>query len=380
MGVDISWSPPNAGRSGGIGESASANPVGDFIRGPQAGGCRPALSTGVQRACPKGANRIVFYGLLGPDAVSITYRTPSGGTVVQPVTKGVGAYLLVFPYNADTCREYAHASGADVGINCSGEHDQDGNGAGPITPGAVTMVTYTRGRTCSLVSPAIPGFRVANMAFLRSVYAKIGTPASSSTAPGLPGPSARWRAAYRRLLTVFLAREHLTVAQYQAESPGGPRCPAVGFVPFAHPTVRLAQVATAVHLRKFPVAVYGCPNRLHLPGGCDGVFENGRPELPIEWTFTARRAVTNSHSFYQWWLQPPPGCGGATSYATDANIHAGQTLRYSTFLPASCHGTYNLTIGYTGQAPIGGTDEGSNATSPGQNGSIIIGHAHFNSP
>jgi hypothetical protein len=81
------------------GERTSANLGGDWITGPQASGCRLPVGGGDPSLpyCPKGANRIVFYGLLGPDAVSITYRTPGGGLATQRTVGGVGAYLLVFP-------------------------------------------------------------------------------------------------------------------------------------------------------------------------------------------------------------------------------------------------------------------------------------------
>jgi hypothetical protein len=297
---------------GTLGESASANLVGDFIAGPQASGCRLSVGGGnpSRPICPKGANRIVFYGLLGPDAVSITYRKPGGGLATQPTSGGVGAYLLVFPYNAATCAEYDQTASSSV--SCNGESEA---GVSPVVPGAVTKVAYTHGRTCSLTENA------------------------------------------QSLLL--------------------PRCPAIGYVPFTAKKVTDAPVASPVHVREFPIGVYGCPNKLRLPSGCDGVTEDASHELPVEWSFQARLPVTNSHSWYEWFLQPPQGCGsGGESSATFSNIHAGQLLRYSTFLPASCRGTYQITAAFIAQAPPGQSVNRGGGF-PGRDGSIMIGRARF---
>jgi hypothetical protein len=349
-----------------FGESASANLGGDWISGPQASGCRlPVGGGGYARPCPKGTNRIVFYGLLGPDAVSITYRKPGGGLVTQRTIGGVGAYLLVFPYNAATCAEYDQATGRSV--SCDAESE---GGASPVVPGAVTKVTYTHGRSCSLTRNAT--LEAAYRAFTRAAVARLGPP----NGPGRPVISAQWLAGYRRLLARFLAREHLTLAQFHDELGPTPQCPAVGWVPFKATRVTAAQVASPVHVRKFPVGVYGCPNKLRLPSGCDGVTGLPSRELPVEWSFEARAPVTNSRSWYEWSLQAPAGCGGGgEGYATSSNIHAGQILRYSTFVRATCHGAYRISVGFTAQAPPGQNDNGGGF--PGGDGSIAVGHASF---
>jgi hypothetical protein len=128
-------------------------------------------------------------------------------------------------------------------------------------------------------------------------------------------------------------------------------CPAVGWVPFQVKHVSREEVATAVHVRVFPAGSYGCPNKLGF--GCDGILmKSPSREVPIQWTFTARVAVTNSSTSYDWNLQAPNGCGPVGgSGASSSNIRAGQILRYSTFLPASCHGTYRLTVQFNAQTP-----------------------------
>ncbi len=357
-----------------LGESASANLGGDFIKGPQASGCRLPVGGGDPSLpyCPKGTNRIIFYGLLGPDAVSITYRQPDGALATQRVVAGVGAYLLVFPYNAAACAEYDRT--ANRAVSCNGESL---GGATPVVPGAVTKVTYTEGRTCSLTQPA--GLEAAFRAFRRAVVAKLGRPEIRHTTSGRALIDATWLAEYRRLLAGFLAREHLTLAQFQRElHPGGPSCPAVGWMPFKATKVTAAQVATPVHVREFPIGVYGCPNKLRLPGGCDGVTATPSREIPVEWSFTARLPVTHDHSWYEWSLQYPSGCAtGGESFATSSNIHAGQILRYSTFLGTRCRGTYQLVVGFMAQAPQGQTSVNGGGGLPDRDGSIIVGRASF---
>jgi hypothetical protein len=62
-----------------------------------AGGCRASLQ-GLRGDCASSRLRDLYYGLLGPDAVSISYRTPSGAVRSEPTTGPDGAYLLVLPY------------------------------------------------------------------------------------------------------------------------------------------------------------------------------------------------------------------------------------------------------------------------------------------
>jgi len=288
-----------------------------WLSGPAASGCKLAGSRAQAPPswpiCPAGSNRIIFYGLLGPDAVSVTYRTPSGGLATERTVRGVGAYLLVFPYNGKTCAEYDRTAG--MTRSCDG--DIGSTSPGPMLPGAITEVSYTHGRSCELSGRA-------------------------------------------------------------------QLCPAVGWVPFKVKHVSREEVATAVHVRIFPAGSYGCPNKLGL--GCDGILQRSPSrEVPIQWTFAARVAVTKSGTSYGWNLQVPNGCGPvgetfapsfATSFATDSNIRAGQTLRYSTFLPASCHGTYRLTVQFNAQTP--NAPSGNSGTGPrGPSDSIPVGKASF---
>jgi hypothetical protein len=100
--------------------------------------------------------------------------------------------------------------------------------------------------------------------------------------------------------------------------------------------------------------------------------------VPIEWSFKARKAVTNSRSWYEWSVNTPTshGCmGGGSSFATYSNIRAGKTLRFSQFFEASCHGTYRIVVAFMAQASAGASDNGG--STPGQDGSIVVGRTSF---
>jgi hypothetical protein len=55
--------------------------------------CRPRVS---QTMCAKGTERHLLYGVLGPNAKSVTYTTPAGPKTV-PTVGPEGAYLIVLP-------------------------------------------------------------------------------------------------------------------------------------------------------------------------------------------------------------------------------------------------------------------------------------------
>lgn len=64
-----------------------------------AGGCQTGRAGPDNRGrpCPRSAMRNLYYGLLGPDAVSVTYRSPAGGT--RTISTGPdGAFLIVLPH------------------------------------------------------------------------------------------------------------------------------------------------------------------------------------------------------------------------------------------------------------------------------------------
>jgi hypothetical protein len=121
------------------GEVANANPT--ILSGVLTNNCQPPGQWGGHAsACPAGSIRIVFTGLLGPDATSITYTAPSGQLKTERTSGRDGAYLLVFPENRATCRLYTFARPC-VGTFVPG-------GASPYANGAIKSVSYRDGHSC----------------------------------------------------------------------------------------------------------------------------------------------------------------------------------------------------------------------------------------
>lgn len=92
--------------------------------------------------CKRSAVRTVDYGLLGPEARSITYSLPRGGTRTVPVTPPMGAYLVVSPPQKVVTLTGASGHG--------GRMTMPDNYLLSQTPESRTLVsvTYADGTTC----------------------------------------------------------------------------------------------------------------------------------------------------------------------------------------------------------------------------------------
>jgi hypothetical protein len=84
--------------------------------------------------CTASDMREVYAGLLGPQARSITYATPGGGTRTVPVLAPYGAYLLVFREGAVPGNQ--HASGSTGGPG--------------LSAGEILSVSYAGGQRCDV--------------------------------------------------------------------------------------------------------------------------------------------------------------------------------------------------------------------------------------
>jgi hypothetical protein len=96
-----------------------------------AGGCRVNNPPPTDRAslCSSRDLRDVYYGLLGPDAVSVTYRASSGALATERTAGPDGAYLIVLPYARGL------QGNATIGTGLSG--------------GPIISVGYRDGHTCA---------------------------------------------------------------------------------------------------------------------------------------------------------------------------------------------------------------------------------------
>jgi hypothetical protein len=112
-------------------------------------------------AIGQSAWRWISYGLLGPSAVSVSYRA-EGRKHTVPVERGSGAYLLVLPDPPNGSREVAGGASA----------------SGPITPqGAISSIVYRlHGHLCSESRPGAPR---------SSLYPRCPRPRAASP-PGTP--------------------------------------------------------------------------------------------------------------------------------------------------------------------------------------------------
>lgn len=101
-----------------------------------------------RRPGPTARRRDITYGILGPHAVSVTYRE-GRALHTDPVVAGVGAYLIVqAAAPASTHEGHGEAPGTDT------------PGEGPGTTGALAMISYDdHGRLCENGSDARTGGR-----------------------------------------------------------------------------------------------------------------------------------------------------------------------------------------------------------------------------
>jgi hypothetical protein len=94
------------------------------------GGCLADFRRRRLMPCPTQDTRDLYFGLLGPDAASISYVSTRGQTVSAPTVGSDGAYLIVTPARP-------------------GEQQGDGSGSTALLKtGPIRAVTYHDGHTC----------------------------------------------------------------------------------------------------------------------------------------------------------------------------------------------------------------------------------------
>ena len=321
------------------GVPANANPLPPGARGPQAKNCR-AVSAPANDGpvCPPGSLRMIFTGLLGPDATSVTYQGPDGSPKTAPTSGSDGGYLLVVTLNDTTCTLYTHGPFGGYGP-CGGSEAMMGASPGPI--GAVKAITYRDGHVCRLTPPA--RLLAAEQALTRKLR---------------PQSHGRTDQARRRLfvqaLTRFLASRHLTRAQFGSLL--HPTCPPVGYVRPNQRVLNAADVASPVTVKL-----------LHPQYG----------EFQVDIAFTARQAVTTGSSWYEDYMTNPAGCSssGQGGQIEFGNIRAGELI-HDRRLIGTCKGTYHGLIGYMqNSGPI--DQESAGGGTPGRDGSMIVGRFGF---
>jgi hypothetical protein len=276
-------------------------------------------------------------GLLGPDAVSITYRAPDGSLQTEHTSGSDGAYLLVFPLTQKTCNMYAQFGPCGSGVQTTS------NSFSPSTPGPILAIHYRDGHTCSVGPP-------------KKLYARLEAVVrrlrSKSRRGGLSSPGGQLK--LQRAVARFAASEHLSVTQLRTKLAG--ICPAVGYVAPNEKHLTPADVAS-------PISTKPTGNRQTSPGAVI--------------SFTARQPVTSSDSWYELAITGPPSCqadgSGPINYG---NVRTGQKLTETVSTSTDCKGTIQGVIGYMQNGgPV--NEEGGGDGTPGKDGSIIVAQFAF---
>lgn len=341
------------------GMDASANPEVQ-AKGPQAGSCRTPGEYALPRQllaslpkgrrstalahqrtmmrlplCPRGGSRLVYAGMLGPDATAIRYRAPNGQIKTEKTDGRNGAYLLVFVRNQATCTLYIeHLLGGRP--TCHEDIESEGE-ASPGSGGPITAIVYKNGSVCQVDPPAGVQADEHQLAL------------EARKLPRNAPRSERLKLAYQ-----FLKRHHLKLDFY-AKYVVSEACPPVGWVA---PKQKVTSVMVAA-----PISVRVAPP--------------GRGGVPVTISFTARRAVTSSASWYEDSIQAPRNCQGSEAGQIGlGNVRAGQRLKQTNDEIPSCKGTYHGIVGYMPDSgPI--NQDVSGGGTPGRDGSVIVGRFTF---
>jgi hypothetical protein len=312
-----------------------AIPASALIGGPpRIGGCHLAQQrySGLpQPACPTSDVRDLYYGLLGPDAISITHVTATGRVVTSPTTGPDGAYLVVLPRLRTAGPAAAPARRRESGPRVAAPCDSSGQqiAGGPALAGSVVRsVTYRDGHTCH-------------------------------THPlGLHGPGRASGA-----------------------------CPPVGFVTPSTKPVTAAQLATPIHVRKLPAKTYCAKADIVEPCGAHTRpgfkrLVGGAPSLLVEISFTSRVAIPNSRSLYHFdlTLARSRGCTeGGMGGPSLTDIRTGQRVSTRMFVPYHCPGVVHGSVSYVATT---GPDSAmlTPPPIPGRHGSTPVGRFSFTIP
>jgi hypothetical protein len=122
--------------------------------GAQGGECRIDAQPRQFPLCPHADLRDLDYGLLGPDATSITYLGANGRLYTEPTNPPDGAYLIVLPGSTRSC---SHQSN---GTRCTSGAGETSRPA--LQAGVITTVTYRDGHECQLSAPTSSGVTQAS--------------------------------------------------------------------------------------------------------------------------------------------------------------------------------------------------------------------------
>jgi hypothetical protein len=257
--------------------------------------------------------RLVAFGLLGPDATSVTYRT-AHGTATIPTHGPDGAYLIVEP--------------VDLGI-CGTQCDYSGGGtatAMSLPVGLIATITYRDAPTCH------------------------GPPLTNN---GL----------------TLMRFDHCQDVGYVA--PYHPRLTDADVTSPVHVQPMPARYY-CTHNGIYRPNVLRIPCDGRVPEGYIRLREGGQLMVYISWI--ARQPVTNvNNSTYSFQVTTPRRCGGGEQgNSTQSLIRAGTRITRDVEVSDRCAGTYHGTVVY--EPSLGPTgQEGSGLARLSAPGTYLVG-------
>jgi hypothetical protein len=276
--------------------------------------------------CPRRDLRSIAFGVLGPDAVSITY--PLNHHNVTERTGPDGAYIAVVPGTTQLC-----TFGPRGGERCFGGTGGGQETTSTLQSGIITSVKYRDGHVCRLETVTSRGVGTASCPNLD--YAHY---------PPYHPP-------------------HITEAQVAAPM--------------------RVRISTAKHYCYKPLAFgsFEIPCDHGVPHGYKPASPNPSPSIAlVDISFTARLAADNHHSVYEFsyaQASGPANCTlntGGTSATTMLPIRAGQRVTIQDNQEV-CPGTYTGLVTYQ---PNGGPGRDTlDSSSPIRDRSIIVGRFRY---
>jgi hypothetical protein len=247
--------------------------------------------------CPSRDMRFIQYGLLGPEARSITY-TDNGHTEAT-ATGPDGAYLLVGMATLAACKTFKNY----------GLCGQSGNGSSSTLSGAlggtITSVTYSNGRTCQVTARPSAG-RPADCGEVGYVKPKPEVAASQVAAP----------VTYHAIPASAYCLSNSSDTQSYIGWPAAQKTDLGVYLPCT-PALRAADNANA-----------------------------GPPQygLLVSFSWIARQPATSKTAHYSYSLTGLR-CGGGSA-STYGRITAGERLTRAMIIPSRCKGTVTGTVTY----------------------------------
>jgi hypothetical protein len=187
-------------------------------------GCAPFANERIGRyePCPPRDLRNIYWGLLGPDAASITYRMPSGQPAVEKTSGPDGAYLIVGPPTREICRLIGPPSFPDRFRVCG----NGGTATTALKAGEVLSVAYRGHAPCRLPPPTPRGALDVSCPLVGYVPSSTARPTHSELATQIHLRLERDSQQAPILAVTFTARVAVTNSDaFYTVHYGSPSCP-----------------------------------------------------------------------------------------------------------------------------------------------------------